>query len=100
MSLLSRKHGTDNWSKVDDMLERIQLGIQLFEQKSGRRPAAIMLDYDMFWRILHSEHIILKPRHIVEFDGIRLFPVWDLGEELYLAERLFEVPHLFFLREG
>lgn len=100
MSLFSRKNGTDNWNKVDDMMERIQLGIQLFEQKSGHRPAAILLDHDMFWRIMHSEHIIVKPRHIAEFDGIRLCPVWNLGEELYLAENLFEVPHLFFLREG
>lgn len=71
MSLFSRKNGTDNWNEVDAMLERMQLGIKVFEQERGCMPAAMLLDYDMFWRTLNSEHIMLKPGHVVEFDGVR-----------------------------
>ena len=100
MSLFSRKNGTDNWDKVDAMLERMQLGIQLFEQERGCPPAAMLLDYDVFWRTLHSEHIVLKPGHIVEFDGVRVFPTPDLDGKIYLAENLYEVPDVIFLGKG
>lgn len=100
MSLFSRKNGADNWDKVDAMLERMQLGIQLFEQERGCPPAAMLLDYDMFWRTLHSEHIVLKPGHIVEFDGVRVFASADLEGNIYLAGELYEVPDVIFLREG
>lgn len=100
MSLFSRKNGTDNWNEVDAMLERMHAGIVLFEKDNGCRPAAMLLDYDMFWRTLHSEHIMLKPGHIVEFDGVRVFASPYLDGKLYLAEHLYEVPDVIFLGEG
>lgn len=36
MSLFLRKNGTDNWNDVDAMLERMQLGIKVFERWVGR----------------------------------------------------------------
>lgn len=100
MSLFSRKNGTDNWNEVDAMLKRMQLGIKVFEQDRGCMPAAMLLDYDMFWRTLNSEHIIIKPGHIVEFDGVRVFASPDLDGKLYLVEHLYEVPDVIFLGES
>lgn len=100
MSLFSRKHGTDNWNEVDAMLERMQLGIEVFEKERGCRPAAMLLDYDVFWRTLNNEHIMLKPGHIVEFDGVRVFASPYLDGQIFLTEHLYEVPDVIFLGEG
>lgn len=100
MSLFSRKHGTDNWNDVDAILNRMHLGVMAFEADRGCRPDAILLDYDAFWRTLHSEHIVLKPGHIVEFDGVRVFASPDLDGQIFLAEHLYEVPDVIFLGEG
>ena len=86
--------------EADAFMERMRAGIILFEHDKGCRPAAMFLDYDIFWRTLHSEHMILKPGHIVEFEGVRVIPSPDLEGKIYLAEKLYEVPDVIFLEDS
>ena len=100
MSFYSRKQGIANRQNVEDILEQVQLGIDAFECRRGFRPAAVIMDYDMLQRTLCHEHIVLKPGHIIEFDGVRVLSTPDLNGKVYLAEHLHEVPEAIFLREG
>lgn len=100
MSLFLREKDLKDRQEVAAMLERMQLGIKVFEQDRGCMPAAMLVDYDVFWRTLHSEHIVIKPGHIVEFDGVRVLASPDLDGQIYLAENLYEVPDVIFLGEG
>lgn len=82
------------------ILARMLAGITLFEQEHGCRPAALLMDYDMFWRTLSSEYILLKSGCIVELDGVRVIPSPDLEGKIYLAEKLYEVPDVIFLEDS
>lgn len=99
MSLCSRKKMENPWLKARVITERIKAGLEIFENQRGFLPAAIILDYNWFWRILHDDNIIHRPGHVVEFYGVRLLPCPDLEEQIYLVENLQEVPDVIFLGE-
>lgn len=100
MSLFSRQKMENPWLKARVITERIKAGLEIFENQRGYLPAAIILDYNWFWRILHDDNILHRPGHVVEFYGVRLLPCPDLEEQIYLVEHLYEVPDVIFLGEG
>ena len=95
-----RKKNLDDFWEADAILNRMIAGIALFEEKKGCRPAAMLLDYEMFWRTLHSEHITLNPGNIIELDGVRVIPSPCLDGQIFLVEHLYEVPDVIFLEES
>ena len=99
MSLSLREKDRENRRKAAAILERMIAGITMFENEKGCRPAAILLDYDLFWRTLHSEYILLKSGCIVELDGVRVIPAPDLDGNIYMVEKLYEVPDVILLEE-
>ena len=100
MSLSLREKDLKDRQEVAALVERMLAGITLFERDKGCMPAAMLVDYEMFWRILHNDHIMITPGHIVELDGVRVIPSPDLDGQIYLVESLYEVPDVVLLEDS
>lgn len=99
MSLCEKRCSLSRSEPDYAFLNRLSLAIAAYRNDKGNFPAAILMDYNYFWKSMGDERCVPRPGYIVEFEGVRVIPTSDLDRKFYLVPELVEVPDVILLED-